>query len=185
MDKQRSNAGADGAKIDVAELVAQHHKVLYAYAFRLTGNQPDAEDLVQQTFLTVQQKGDQIRRPEAVRGWLYTVLRNCFLKSYRRREPKLAENLDMDLNQFPQVGADELWFDEERLQQAIDGLPAPFRLVVLMFYFEECSYREIAEELELPIGTVMSRLSRAKRHLRSALQVGEDNAAASPEDELT
>jgi len=183
MDKQQSTAGTDGAKIDVAELVAQHHKLLYAYAFRLAGNQQDAEDLVQQTFLTVQQKGDQIRRPEAVRGWLFTVLRNCFLKSYRRRSPELAENLEMDLNQFPQVGADELWFDKERLQQAIDGLPAQFRLVVLMFYFEERSYREIADELELPIGTVMSRLSRAKGHLRSSLQISENEAVTDREDE--
>ena len=90
--------------VDVAALVASHHQPLYGYAYRLTGNRQDAEDLVQQTFLTAQQKAHQIRNPEAARGWRDTVLRNSYLKACRRREPDLAENLNMDLDGF--AGAD-------------------------------------------------------------------------------
>ena len=63
--------------------------------------------------------------------------------------------------------------DRERLQEALNRLPEAFRLVVVMFYFEECSYREIAERLEMPIGTVMSRLARAKGYLRSSMLAAE------------
>ncbi|MFP6614133.1 MAG: RNA polymerase sigma factor [Pirellulales bacterium] len=162
-----------GGSLDLAALVAEHHRALYAYAFRLSGNGQDAEDLVQQAFLVAQQKGHQIRDPEAARSWLYTVLRNGYLKEFRRRGPELAENLNLDLNGFADVDAADDWFDPEKLQAALDQLPPQFKTVLLMFYFEDISYREIAEKLELPIGTVMSRLSRAKGHLRTALLTAE------------
>ena len=84
----------------------------------------------------------------------------------------------MDLDGFAVADAAAGWFDPERLQNALDQLPSRFKVVVLMFYFEECSYREIAEQLELPIGTVMSRLSRAKGHLRDAVLAAEQAASS-------
>jgi RNA polymerase sigma-70 factor (ECF subfamily) len=176
MEPEGAATPIGGEGLDLAALVAEHHRALYAYAFRLSGNQQDAEDLVQQAFLVAQQKGHQIRNAEAARGWLYTVLRNSFLKSCRRQQPELAENLCMDLNGFAHVDAKDHWFDSEHLQNALELLPPQFKVVVLMFYYEDCSYREIADKLELPIGTVMSRLSRAKGYLRNTLLEAEQPA---------
>lgn len=150
--------------------VRDHAEAVFAYLYRLAGSIAAAEDLSQEVFLTALRKGSQIRDPEKVRGWLMAVARNAYLASRRASQalptvelPEPAEIADDD-------AADEHWaFDEERLQDALTELPDDYRVVVLMFYFEELSYREIADQLQLPIGTVMSRLSRAKAQLRSKL----------------
>lgn len=167
-------------RLDLTELVVAHYRGLYGYAYRLAGSAADAEDLVQQTFLVAQQKLDQIRDASAARSWLFTVLRNNYLKSRQRRVPLGESALEAPLEEVPQHGADESPIDEERLRQLVGELPEEFRLVIAMFYFEELSYKQIAMELELPAGTVMSRLSRAKRHLRSKLlEAGEIELAGS------
>jgi len=152
----------------IDHLVRDHHQELYRYAFRLSGGVQDAEDLTQQAFLVAQQKLDQVRRAECARSWLYAVLRNCYLKSFRRRLPTPASVIDLDIDNIAQQIVEQE-IDGERLQLALDELPAEYKVVVLLFYFEQQSYREIAEELEIPPGTVMSRLSRAKSHLRKRL----------------
>ncbi len=157
------------ARLDVAQLVADHHQAVYRYAFRLSGSVPDAEDLTQQVFLTAQQKLGQLREVEKAQGWLFAILRNCFLKAQQRRRPVAATDLQLDVDTVAAEIPHEGEIDQERLQEAINQIPSPFRVVLVMFYFEECSYRQIAEQLEVPIGTVMSRLARAKRHLRSKL----------------
>ncbi|MBI1901173.1 MAG: RNA polymerase sigma factor [Planctomycetia bacterium] len=158
---------ADG-RCDVAALVADFHAELYRYACRLTGSTVDAEDLTQQTFLIAQRKLDQLRQATCVRSWLYAVLRNTYLKMKRRRFPATAALLDLDIEDVPQnAKPDDV--DREKIQAAIDELPDEFKIVVLAFYFEDCSYREIADRLNVPPGTVMSRLSRAKSHLRARL----------------
>jgi RNA polymerase sigma-70 factor (ECF subfamily) len=157
-----------GRELSIEQLVVEYHAVLYRYAFRLSGSVSDAEDLSQQVFLIAQQKASQVREQGNMRAWLFTVLRNCYLKNCRRNIPVPAANLDLDIESV----ADELEvseFDEQLLQAAIGELADEFKLVVLMFYFEEQSYREIAEALDIPIGTVMSRLSRAKGYLRRRL----------------
>ena len=153
---------------DITQLVKDHHAVVYRYAYRLSGSVPDAEDLTQQVFLIAQQKIDQLRSEGKVRNWLFAILRNCFRRSRRRRVPVPAADLQIDLASIPEdIVADKV--DEARLQIAIDGIPDELKLVLIMFYFEKCSYRQIAEKLVIPIGTVMSRLSRAKGHLRRQL----------------
>lgn len=159
--------GERAASIEM--LVAAHHAVLYRYALRLTGSPADAEDLTQQTFLTAQTRLDQLRDPQCGRSWLFSILRNAFLGLKRQRREFPAENIESHLDEAASWVRDDLEIDEERLQAALNELSDEFRLVVLMFYFENCSYREIAEKLDLPLGTVMSRLSRAKGHLRSRL----------------
>lgn len=156
-------------RADIARLVADHHAALYRYAYRLSGSQADAEDLVQQTFVTAQMHLDQVRSCDRVRSWLYAVLRNAFLKSRRRLAPVPAADLKVALDNIPEELPEQPLVDAEELQAALDSLPEEFRVVVLMFYFEQSSYKEIAEELGLPIGTVMSRLSRAKSQLRLKL----------------
>ena len=157
-----------GSLPSLRELVLTHHETLYRYAFRLTGNQADAEDLTQQTFLVAQQHLQQVREPEKVLSWLFAVLRSCYFKGCRKPRPLLAANLDIEIEAIAQpVTLDEI--DRQTLQLALDELPDEFRIVLLMFYFEGCSYKEIAAQLEIPIGTVMSRLARAKGHLRREL----------------
>ena len=166
------------ADLDIAQLVAEHHLAVYRYAFRLTGAAYDAEDLSQQAFLAAQEKLGQLRNGECARAWLLTMLRNLFLKS-RRRRMVLPGDFNVDLAGIPAALPDDSDIDRERLQQALDELPPDYRVVVLMFYFEDCSYRQIAEQLRLPIGTVMSRLARAKAHLRRKLFAAEVSASAS------
>lgn len=155
--------------LDVARLVVEYHQAVYRYAYRLTGSVPDAEDLTQQVFLKAQQSLGQVRSVESVRSWLFAILRNAFLKSCQKRRPVLAGNLQLNIDTIPEKCPDELAIDQERLQAAIAELAPGYRVVLTMFYYEDCSYREIAERLDLPMGTVMSRLARAKGHLRRRL----------------
>lgn len=159
----------DPAMFDMARLVAEHHQAVYRYAYRLAGRVGDAEDLTQQVFLTAQQKLSQLRTAECARSWLFTILRNCFFKSCKKRQPIPAGSLELNIDTIPAEGVANEAIDQERLQQAIDGLPESYRVVLAMFYYENRSYKEIAAQLELPIGTVMSRLARAKGQLRSYL----------------
>lgn len=157
------------APVALAQLVADHHQALYRYAYRLSGSQPDAEDLTQQVYLIAQEKLGQVRDAGSVRGWLFTILRNCYFKSSRKR---LALPVaDFDVSEIPEEVPAPLP-DGECLQEAINRLGDEFKAVVLMFYFEQRSYREIAESLDIPPGTVMSRLARAKGHLRRLLGDG-------------
>lgn len=161
--------GTEPNEIDIAQLVADHHGVLYRYAYRLAGSTADAEDLTQQTFLAAQSRLGQLRDPLAARGWLFAILRNCFRKSLKKRSPVLAADVELNVDSIPDESRTADSIDEERLQDAINSLPDEYKMVLLMFYFERSSYREIATACELPIGTVMSRLSRAKSLLRTKL----------------
>jgi RNA polymerase sigma-70 factor, ECF subfamily len=154
---------------DLAALAVAHHAAVYRYACRLCGCPTEAEDLTQQTFLIAQRKLHQLREAERACAWLLAVVRSCFLKSLRKARPLLIENVELVIDE---ESAKTPVFDEidrEQLTAALAELPDEFRIVTLMFYFEELSYQEIAKELEIPIGTVMSRLSRAKRNLRKRL----------------
>ena len=158
----------DASPLDVSPLVATHSAALYRYAYRLSGSVADAEDLTQQVFLIAQQKLAQLRDAKCAQSWLFTVLRNCYLKSHRQGLP-LDRTGEVDVDALPcEIEADEV--DSERLQAAINELGDDFKTVVLLFYFEQRSYREIATILEIPAGTVMSRLARAKAHLRRRLR---------------
>jgi RNA polymerase sigma-70 factor, ECF subfamily len=159
----------DRARMDVAQLVAEHYQAVYRYAYRLCGLTADAEDLTQQAFLVAQRKLPQLREDANARSWLFAVLRNCFLKDRQRRRPMPVVNLPLNVDSIPAETPKEEDIDRQQLQAALDQLSDNFRLVLVMFYFEDLSYREIADELDLPIGTVMSRLARAKAFLRSKL----------------
>jgi RNA polymerase sigma-70 factor (ECF subfamily) len=156
--------------VDMHRLVAEHADALYRYAFRLTGGAADAEDLTQQTFLIAHRKIDQLRDERSARVWLMTVMRRTYCRSQIRNRTEREKTVPLDIDTLPADEVSDHWeIDRELLQIAIDELPEEFKLVLLSFYFEDRSYREIAEQFELPIGTVMSRLARAKSHLRSRL----------------
>ena len=156
------------------QLVEQHYSAIYGFLYRLSGSVADAEDLTQQTFMIAQQKLYQVREQDKTNRWLYKIARTSFLKSRRRKRPSAAVNLELNVDEIPARPADDSPFDEERLQLALNELADDFKLVVTMFYFEELSYKEIADELAIPIGTVMSRLARAKGRLRHALTSATD-----------
>jgi RNA polymerase sigma-70 factor (ECF subfamily) len=165
----------DRAATAIERLVADHHRAVYGYAYRLTGSTADAEDLTQQVFLLAQERLEQLRQPDRARGWLFAILRSCFVAAWRRQQAVPAAVLGLDLDGLPAPGDENEGLDVEnvdaaRLEQALGELPPEFRAVLVMFYFDDCSYREIAEQLDVPMGTVMSRLARAKRHLRARLQ---------------
>lgn len=168
-DGSRTHPQDEGVAGDIVTLVQRYYQPVYRYAYRLTGNELDAEDLTQQTFLIAQSRLSQVRDGSKQLSWLFAVLRSCFLKSKRRPRPVAAANLELDVDEIPEHRWTEADVDREALQAALNDLPDEFRLVVVMFYFEELSYQEIAEQLDLPIGTVMSRLSRAKGRLRQRL----------------
>jgi RNA polymerase sigma-70 factor (ECF subfamily) len=170
----------DRATMDVTWLVTEHHQAVYGYAFRLTGSAPDAEDLTQHVFLVAHQKLAQLQSRDSARSWLFAILRNAFLKSYRKRRPAPAGNLDLNIEDVPDELPDDGGVDQERLQSALDDLPDKFRIVLIMFYFQDCSYREIADQLDIPMGTVMSRLARAKGYLRTRLFEADDAGAPAP-----
>ncbi|MCH9652651.1 MAG: RNA polymerase sigma factor [Planctomycetes bacterium] len=144
-------------------LVDLHYQLLFRYAYRLSGDRAEAEDLTQQTYLIAQKKLSQLRDMSFARSWLCTILRNLFLKNISQKITPLSLSQSFDLVS-EEVVVPEL--TSEELQGALNELPEDFRIPLLMFYFEERSYKEISKELSIPLGTVMSRLARAKTYLQ-------------------
>ena len=178
-ERRLPQAAANGGKaatqtekagsLDLTTLVVSHHAAVYRYAFRLCACRTEAEDLTQQTFLIAGQKLAQLRDSDRACAWLLAVARSCFLKGLRKTRPQAVANFEVIADQSAAQTPEVEEIDREELAAALAELPEEFRLVLVMFYFEELSYQEIAKELEIPAGTVMSRLSRAKSHLRKRL----------------
>lgn len=152
---------------ELTNLIDEHYRFVYGFLYRLSGTSADAEDLTQQTFLSAMANVDQLRDPAKTRSWLCTIGRNAFLKSVRGRRIG-----SVDLSAVPEpaeatTGDTEI--DVERIQQLLGELPEEYRSALVLYYYEDCSYREIAERTDAPIGTVMSRLARGKAWLRRRL----------------
>lgn len=143
---------------------------LYRFGLSLSRNEPDAFDLTQQTFQAWAAKGHQLRDASKVKTWLFTTLYREFLAKKRRDERFVETDDDTvfaePLHVSPSV-IDEI--DAAIVQKALHELDERYRGPVTLFYMEQHSYREIAEILSLPLGTVMSRLSRGKAELRRRL----------------
>ena len=159
--------------MEISQLVDQHYESVFRFAYRLSGTSHEAEDISQQAFLDAQRKLDTLRDPDKVRAWLFMIVRNLYRRQIRDRVTHgevalevLVEPVDQKRGSDKQV---EQSLDSESLQQVLNELPEEFRSVLLLFYFRELSYREIAEQLDVPIGTVMSRLSRGKKQLRERI----------------
>ena len=166
----------------VTELIGQHYELLYRVSFRLTGSVADAEDLTQQTFLTAQQKLEQLRQTESAKSWLLAIMRHHFFRN-RSRAAKQSVRLDSLPEPSCSMHAPN-GDDSEELQAALNDLPEEFRFPLVLFYFHELSYQEIATELTVPLGTVMSRLSRGKEHLRRRLCRDADETNQKPSKPL-
>jgi RNA polymerase sigma-70 factor (ECF subfamily) len=150
-----------------------HLDVLYRVALRLSGNAADADDLVQETMLKAYRSWDQYEKGTNAKAWLLTILRHAFINEYRRRQ-RHPESVDVDTIEpfavFPEVQDEDpqgAFFDrivDDEVLKAIDQLPETFRETLVLSDVEGMSYQEIAGILEIPVGTVKSRLFRA-RHL--------------------
>jgi RNA polymerase sigma-70 factor (ECF subfamily) len=156
---------------------------LYNTAFRLARNAEDAEDLVQETYLRAYRSFDQFTPGTNLKAWLFRILKNAFINEYRKRratpveeefgalEDSFESRIDSDrypAAKNPEQEALERSLDED-VQRALDLLPPDYRMAVLLADLEGFSYKEIAEILEIPIGTVMSRLYRGRKQLEEVL----------------
>jgi len=148
---------------------------LYNFAHWLAGNRDEAEDLVQETYVKAMKGFSTFQLGTNFRAWMYRILRNTFLTS--RSGLKQMVSLDDEESSIVEPAAtddpESLLFaraDEEEIRRALEQLPVAHREIVLLCDVEEMSYKEIAELVGIPIGTVMSRLSRARRTMRSLLR---------------
>lgn len=158
-----------GKQRTVQRLVDEHYAALFRYAYRLCGCAADAEDLTQEAFCKAQLNLTQLREPDRAKAWLFSILRNAYLHRLRADRNQRCVSLD-GIGELPEPSPEPLPpVDPERLQEALNELPEVFRTPVILFYFGDFSYRDIAEQMDLPLGTVMSRLARAKARLRERL----------------
>jgi len=168
----------DSSYEDVA--VIEYMDTLYSYAMVLTRNPSEAEDLVQETYLRAMRAMRRLRAGSNVKSWLLAILRNIWLNQLRKQRttPKTVE-IDVDeitANVVAETSKDPhaLYVSKrecEQVREAIQQLPVDFREVILLREYEELSYQEIASVLGCPVGTVMSRLARARSKLRPMLSV--------------
>jgi RNA polymerase sigma-70 factor (ECF subfamily) len=190
--KSRQNGGggqryggrvADQAQF--AEQALEYMPALYSAALRMTRNAADAEDLVQETYLRAYRGFGSFTEGTNLRAWLYRILTNTYINSYRARQRRPDERqLDdvEDLYLYRRLGAveeamaarsaeDELMdlFTDDQVKAALDSLPEQFRLAVYLADVEGFSYKEIADILDVPIGTVMSRLHRGRKAMQKEL----------------
>jgi RNA polymerase sigma-70 factor (ECF subfamily) len=171
-------------KQEFQELALCHLDALFASALRLTKNEGDAEDLVQDTYVRAYRFFDKFERGTNIKAWLFKILTNTFINRYRRKikERALSEGVDREAvherllakdSQEHQSNPEQAVFERllsDDVLRAIDGLPDDFRMVVVLADLQEFSYKEIAEIMECPVGTVMSRLYRGRRLLQKYLE---------------
>jgi len=162
------------------QLVDAHYTPLYRFALSLARRESDACDLVQQTFYIWATKGDALREMSKAKSWLFTTLYREFLRG-RRRDSRATSIEDLPPGE-QDIAAENIdcaaKMDAAGVVAALQSVDEVFRAPLTLFYLEDLSYLEIAEALDVPIGTVMSRLSRGKAQLRAAL-AREENAAKS------
>ncbi len=165
----------------------QYAPQLYSAAMRMARNPADAEDLVQETFLKAYRGYESFEAGTNLKAWLYRILTNTYINKYRKdkRRPTESDLGDVeDLYLYKRIGseqtADSARSAEDRvldglvesdIKQAVESLPENFRVPVLLADLEGFSYKEIAEILDIPIGTVMSRLHRGRKALQASLAI--------------
>ena len=157
-------------KLDFETLAREYYKPLYRFGLSLARNESDASDLVQQTFLIWAKKGDSLRDKSRVKSWLFTTLYREYLRVRRRGAPFVSQEPEEMEGDLPPVPPEA--FTAFDANQAVDSLQAVdeiYRSPLTLYYLEHQSYKEIADTLSIPIGTVMSRLSRGKIQLKNAL----------------
>ena len=168
-----------------AENAMPYMDQLYSHALRLAKNPADAEDLVQETYLKGYKAFESFNEGTNLRAWLFRILTNSFINTYRKKQRSfdehevediesayLSTNLNTSSSRQLGISAEDALFErltEDEIQIAVDSLPSSYKQVVLLADVQGFSYKEIAEILEIPDGTVMSRLHRARAKLKDQL----------------
>ncbi len=158
-----------------------HMSLLYNYALRMTGNPADADDLLQETYLKAFRFWDKYEKGTNIRAWLFRIMKNSYINRYRK-ESKEPDTVDYDeiKNFYNSIKDDSADSDdlaerifgnllEDEVSKALESLPVDFRTVVILCDIEGLTYEEIAGFVEIPIGTVRSRLHRGRKMLRGKL----------------
>ena len=162
-----------GLNSDFESLVARFYQPLYQFAFSLTRAEADACDLTQQTFYVWATKGHQLRDETKVKTWLFTTLHRAFLESRRRQTRFPHFELDEVALELPVLAPDSInKLDSAQVLAALAKVDDLYQAPVSLFYLEDCSYKEIAEILDVPIGTVKSRMARGIGQLHRLLSHG-------------
>jgi RNA polymerase sigma-70 factor (ECF subfamily) len=156
---------------------------LYNTAYRMTRNAEDAEDLVQETYFKAYKYYDKFQEGTNLKAWLFKILKNTFINNYRKKQriPPQSDFADIEESFESQLSEEliekikspeqELLANvlDQEVQKALEGLPDDYRMAVILADLEGFSYKEIAEILEVPLGTVMSRLYRGRKLLEAAM----------------
>jgi len=156
------------------QVVHQYYRDLFRFAMSLVNQEADAIDLTQQTFLKYATKGHQLRDQAKVKSWLFQALKNDFIDQHRRSKRYQHVQLESAASHSQMLttgssSADKLsGIDTNSALEALQTLDEKYRIPLTLFYLEGLSYKEIATAMEIPDGTVMSRLSRGKEKLRAA-----------------
>ncbi len=168
---------------EFSELVDAHYQALFRFGMSLTRNVEQASDLVQETFCIWAAKNSQLQDRSKAKTWLFTTLRREFLNQRRRSSRFADEPLDeAAVASIPAPDEDaDRQMDGQRALELLGSLEESHRTVLTLFYLQQHSYKEIAEILDLPIGTVMSRLSRGKDLLRKRMH---DEPSSAPKNIL-
>src|SRR5215831_19188210 len=186
MEKASVRAKADAQPVsswDFDSLAMPYLDSLYNTAYRMTRSAEDAEDLVQETFFKAYKYYDKFEEGTNLKAWLFKILKNTFINNYRKKklEPRSVDFAEIedsferivrrDNNDQPSDPESEFFTGvlDDDVKKALDSLPYDYRMVVVLADLEDFSYKEIAEILDCPVGTVMSRLYRGRKLLEKAL----------------
>jgi RNA polymerase sigma-70 factor (ECF subfamily) len=181
MDKEIESSALPAP--DFGALVEQHYRRLYQFAYNLTHDEAEASDLTQQTFLKWANKGHQLRDPTKAKTWLFTTLHREFLQARRKSVRFPHHELDAvasELPTVPPVTVERL--DAATVLAALAQINEAFRAPLTLFYLEDYSYKEIAEILNVPVGTVQSRIARGKCQLYKILTEGSPQPIDEPRE---
>ena len=173
------SAPADDRRREFEEEALVQLDALYGLALRLTGgDEPRAEDLVQEAMLKAYRSWDRFEAGTNCRAWLMTILRNTFINEFRRQRARPA---NVEFEQVAERPSSRSLYEadpegslfhhilDDEVIRAVDGLPESFRVAVVLVDIEGLSYQEVAELMEIPVGTVKSRLFRARQRLQERL----------------
>lgn len=158
---------------EIKDYLLPHVDLIFRCACRLTRKAHDAEDLTQETFYYAIKNFSQLRDKEKAKNWLFSILRNLFLKDLEKNKRRI----DIEFDAISNTISGKANIEEEHLKMemaqylraALNKLDDRLKAPIEMFYFEKLSYKEIAKSLNLPIGTVMSRIARGKVYIRREL----------------
>ena len=155
--------------LNFEEIVDRYYPMLYRFALSLAHNEPDACDLVQETFSIWADKGHLLRDSSKVKAWLFTTLYREFISTRRRETRWPTEEISEVESELPCAMPETVaHLEGAQVMAALQTIEENFRVPLVLFYLQDHSYEEIAQILEVPIGTVMSRLSRGKQKLQQA-----------------